>query len=723
MPLIPVHRSKREWSEGMKKKFFRIVGIVLISLVTLIILLNLVGTVAEATGLVDDTVEAGNLYSQYSLGNYQLDFFVDSSWDWLPWNWGDGLGKSVMYGLYAITNFIWTVSLYLSNATGYVVQEAYQLDFISDTAESIGKNIQTLAGITENGLQTSGFYFGFLLLMILALGVYVAYTGLLKQETTKAVRAVINFVTIFLLSGSFIAYAPTYITKINDFSSDVSEAALSLGTEIVVPNSESQGKDSVDLIRDSLFSIQVQQPWLLLQFDDSNIEEIGEDRVNKILSVSPDENKGKDREEAVKAEIEDNDNANLSITKTMNRLGTVVFLVLFNIGISFFVFLLTGIMLFSQILFIIFAMFLPISFLLSMLPTYESLGKKAIIRLFNTIMMRAGVTLVITTAFSISTMFFNISATYPFFMVAFLQIVTFAGIYFKLGDIMSMFNLQSNDSQSMGRRVMRKPQMLMNRKLRQLNRNVGRTLAFGGGTVVGKKLSKDQQKSRLHSSGFSPRKNPLLPNNNEVPPDSTNANPTSNNKKQSRMNLAGRKVGKVLDTQVLVKDKTKQVKDQLKNTPTNLKYNLHKGIEKTKKAPEEFKRGLVQEKAGRAELREKQRQRRDEKMAEKRKVLGEATNHQRKRRTNVPIDKVTQPQKDRTQKKEASKRIVRVNSNPEIKRKLTSQEIVSKGINQSSSKKNSFQQVKQRSTLPKRTNQKVQKRMNPRPKSRSGEKK
>ena len=707
----------------MKKKFFRIVGIVLISLVTLIILLNLVGTVAEATGLVDDTVEAGNLYSQYSLGNYQLDFFVDSSWDWLPWNWGDGLGKSVMYGLYAITNFIWTVSLYLSNATGYVVQEAYQLDFISDTAESIGKNIQTLAGITENGLQTSGFYFGFLLLMILALGVYVAYTGLLKQETTKAVRAVINFVTIFLLSGSFIAYAPTYITKINDFSSDVSEAALSLGTEIVVPNSESQGKDSVDLIRDSLFSIQVQQPWLLLQFDDSNIEEIGEDRVNKILSVSPDENKGKDREEAVKAEIEDNDNANLSITKTMNRLGTVVFLVLFNIGISFFVFLLTGIMLFSQILFIIFAMFLPISFLLSMLPTYESLGKKSIIRLFNTIMMRAGVTLVITTAFSISTMFFNISATYPFFMVAFLQIVTFAGIYFKLGDIMSMFNLQSNDSQSMGRRVMRKPQMLMNRKLRQLNRNVGRTLAFGGGTVVGKKLSKDQQKSRLHSSGFSPRKNPLLPNNNEVPPDSTNANPTSNNKKQSRMNLAGRKVGKVLDTQVLVKDKTKQVKDQLKNTPTNLKYNLHKGIEKTKKAPEEFKRGLVQEKAGRAELREKQRQRRDEKMAEKRKVLGEATNHQRKRRTNVPIDKVTQPQKDRTQKKEASKRIVRVNSNPEIKRKLTSQEIVSKGINQSSSKKNSFQQVKQRSTLPKRTNQKVQKRMNPRPKSRSGEKK
>lgn len=380
-------------------------------------------------------------------------------------------------------------------------------------------------------------------------------------------------------------------------------------------------------------------------------------------------------------------------------------------------------MLFSQILFIIFTMFLPISFLLSMLPTYESLGKKAIIRLFNTIMMRAGVTLVITAAFSISTMFYNISATYPFFMVAFLQIVTFAGIYFKLGDIMSMFNLQSNDSQSMARRVMRRPQMLMNRKLRQLNRNMGRTLAFGGGAVVGNKLSKDQQKSKFHSSGFSPRKNPSLPNNNETSPDSTKENPISKNKKQSRMNLAGRKIGKVLDTQALVKDKTKQVKDQVRSTPTNLKYNLHKGIEKTKKAPEEFKRGLVQEKADRGELREKQRQRRDEKMAEKRNVLNEIGNRRGKRRENVPINAEVQPQKDKTPKKQVPKRIVKGNSNPEIKRNLISQEIVPKRISQPSSKKNSFQQVKQRSTLPKRTNQKVQKRMTPRPKSRSGEKK
>ena len=466
-----------------KRKIVRYLLITLSVILGVLVFLSITGTVAHAAGLVDNTVSDSNTYSKYPLENYQLDFYVDSSWDWLPWNWLDGIGKSIQYGLYAITNFAWTVSLYISNATGYVVQEAYKLDFISDTASSIGKNIQTLAGITSSGFSSEGFYVGFLLILILVMGIYVAYTGLIKRETTKAVHAVINFLVVFILSASFIAYAPNYISKINDFSADISSSALSLGTKIVLPDSSSKGKDSVDLIRDSLFSIQVKQPWLLLQYGESDIETLGSDRVESLLSASPDTD---DREDVVIEEIEDKDNDNLSVTKTMTRLGMVVFLFIFNIGISVFVFLLTGMMIFSQVLFIIYAMFLPISFILSMIPTYEDMAKKALTKLFNTIMMRAGITLIITTAFSISTMFYSISSGYPFFMIAFLQIVTFAGIYFKLGDLMAMFSLQSSDTQQVSRRIMRRPYMFLNRRARRLERKIGRTVAAGAaGGVAG----------------------------------------------------------------------------------------------------------------------------------------------------------------------------------------------------------------------------------------------
>ena len=466
-----------------KKKIVRCLLITLSVILGVLLFLSITGTVAHAAGLVDNTVSDANAYSKYPLGNYQLDFYVDSSWDWLPWNWLDGIGKSIQYGLYAITNFVWTVSLYISNATGYVVQEAYKLDFISDTASSIGKNIQTLAGVTSSGFSSEGFYVGFLLILILVMGIYVAYTGLIKRETTKAVHAVVNFLIVFILSASFIAYAPNYISKINDFSADISSSALSLGTKIVLPDSSSKGKDSVDLIRDSLFSIQVKQPWLLLQYEESDIETLGSDRVESLLSASPDTD---DREDVVIEEIEDKDNDNLSVTKTMTRLGMVVFLFIFNIGISAFVFLLTGLMIFSQVLFIIYAMFLPISFILSMIPTYEGMAKKALTKLFNTIMMRAGITLIITTAFSISTMFYSISSGYPFFMIAFLQIVTFAGIYFKLGDLMAMFSLQSSDTQQVSRRIMRRPYMFLNRRARRLERKIGRTVSAGAaGGVAG----------------------------------------------------------------------------------------------------------------------------------------------------------------------------------------------------------------------------------------------
>ena len=590
-----------------KRKILHFLKMALFVVALSLILLSLLGTVAHATGLVDDTINAENLYSKYPLSNYQLDFYVDNSWSWLPWNWLDGIGKSVQYGLYCITNFVWTISLYLSNATGYVVQEAYKLDFINDMADSIGKSIQTLAGVTQNGFSSSGFYVGFLLLIILVVGLYVAYTGLIKRETSKALHAVINFVVVFVLSASFIAYAPDYIKKINEFSSDISTASLDLGTKIMLPNSDSEGKDSVDLIRDSLFSIQVEQPWLLLQFGNSNTEEIGADRVEALVSASPEDEDGKTREEVVKTEIEDNDNNNLTIPQVVNRLGMVFFLLFFNLGITIFVFLLTGMMLFSQILFIIFAMFLPISFLLSMIPSYESMAKQAIVRVFNTIMTRAGITLIVTVAFSISSMFYNISKDYPFFMVAFLQIVCFAGIYMKLGDLMSMFSLNANDSQSMGRRIFRRPYLFMRHRARRMEHRIARAVSAGGisGGVAGAVAGSAVAGKRAERKNTASKEN--------------RGNTTS-----SMGQRAGSKVGAVLDTKNKVKDKANAVKENIKDMPTQTAYAVYSAKEKAKSSVSDFKRGMVQEQQSRQTGRLEKQEQHKKNIADKRMELQKA---------------------------------------------------------------------------------------------------
>ena len=585
-----------------KEKVFHVLKLVLLAVTVTLVLLSLLGTVAHASGLVDDTVNADNLYSKYPLSNYQLDFYVDNSWSWLPWNWLDGIGKSVQYGLYCITNFVWTISLYLSNATGYVVQQAYKLDFINDMADSIGKSIQTLAGVTENGFSSSGFYVGFLLIIILIVGVYTAYTGLLKRETSKALHAVINFVMVFIVSASFIAYAPNYIQKINDFSSDISTASLDLGTKIMLPDSQSKGKDSVDLIRDSLFSIQVEKPWLLLQFGNSDTEEIGADRVEALVSASPSDEDGETRENVVKTEIEDNDNDNLTIPQVVNRLGMVFFLLIFNLGITIFIFLLTGMMLFSQILFIIYAMFLPVSFLLSMIPTYENMAKQAVVRVFNAIMTRAGITLIVTVAFSISSMFHNISMDYPFFMVAFLQIICFAGIYMKLGELMSMFSLNANDSQQIGRRIFRRPMVFMRHRARRMEHRIAR--AVGAGSVAGAVAGASVARAGKPATNQPPKKR-----------ENTSASMGSH---------VGSAVGAVMDTKNKVRDGASSLKENVKDLPTQAGYAVHSAKQKAKNNVSDFKRGVVEERENRQEQRTQKRNLHRENISQKKQELQKA---------------------------------------------------------------------------------------------------
>ena len=585
-----------------KEKVFHVLKLVLLAVTVTLVLLSLLGTVAHASGLVDDTVNADNLYSKYPLSNYQLDFYVDNSWSWLPWNWLDGIGKSVQYGLYCITNFVWTISLYLSNATGYVVQQAYKLNFINDMADSIGKSIQTLAGVTEHGFSSSGFYVGFLLIIILIVGVYTAYTGLLKRETSKALHAVINFVVVFIVSASFIAYAPNYIQKINDFSSDISTASLDLGTKIMLPDSQSKGKDSVDLIRDSLFAIQVEKPWLLLQFGNSDTEEIGTDRVEALVSASPSDEDGETRENIVKTEIEDNDNDNLTIPQVVNRLGMVFFLLIFNLGITIFIFLLTGMMLFSQILFIIYAMFLPISFLMSMIPTYENMAKQAVVRVFNAIMTRAGITLIVTVAFSISSMFYNISTDYPFFMVAFLQIICFAGIYMKLGELMSMFSLNANDSQQIGRRIFRRPMVFMRHRARRMERRIAR--AVGTGSVAGAVAGASVARAGKPATNQPPKKR--------------------ENTSASMGSRVGSAVGAVMDTKNKVRDSASSLKENVKDLPTQAGYAVHSAKRKAKDNVSDFKRGVVEERENRQEQRTQKRNLHRENISQKKQELQKA---------------------------------------------------------------------------------------------------
>lgn len=574
------------------QKVKRIAITAFIVVVMAFVFCNLFTVQAHAAGLLDETIDEAHEFSKYSIANYQLDFYVDTSWDWLPWNWKDGLGKTVQYAFYMFTNLIWTLNLYICNAVGYLIQQAYDLDFISGAADTVGANIQLITGISPSGFDTTGLFPGMIALITLMVGLYCVYAACIKHEMTKAIHAALNYAVVFVVSFCLIAYAPSAIKGVNEFSSDISNGVINASAKILAPDAANTST-GVATIRDCLFGIQVKQPWLLMQFGDTDVDAIGEERVNDLLGTSPKSNKGEDREEVVKSEIEDYDNGNLTITEVNNRLGLSCVFLIFNIIISVFAVVMAGSMLLSQVLFLISAMFLPISLLISMMPAFAGTSKRAVISLFNTIMLRVGTTLLTTFVLMLSSIVYSSCSGMAFILVLIMQLVVFAGVYTQKERLLGMIGLQPDGAGGrMGRAIAGRSRGVISRTMRK-------ALPFGVGYGIGKRSGRNQTTQHSGSSGTGTA-------SRETSDREDTQSQQSQQTKQTKPNFGrrvGETIGKIADTPSRVKDKAAETAQKVKDLPTNAEYAVRSNVESARESVRETMQKRRESRAAQLEAR------------------------------------------------------------------------------------------------------------------------
>ena len=172
---------------------------------------------------------------------------------------------------------------------------------------------------------------------------------------------------------------------------------------------------------------------------------------------------------------------------------------------------------------------------------------------------------------------------------------------------MSMISFNANDSQSMGRRIFRRPYLFMRHGARRMEHRIARAVSAGGisGGVAGAVAGSAVANKRAERKNTASKEN--------------RGNTTS-----SMGQRAGSKVGAVLDTKNKVKDKANAVKENIKDMPTQTAYAVYSAKEKAKSSVSDFKRGMVQEQQSRQTGRlEKQTQHRQN-IADKRMELQKA---------------------------------------------------------------------------------------------------
>lgn len=499
----------------------------------------------RAAGWVEEVREVVANYTKYPLDNYSLDFYADS---------GGMFAKVAYQALYLLTNVLWILSAAFSYLIGFIVEQAYNLDFISDAISYLSGNIQTIAGVDESGFRSHGLLPSFLPIFIVIAGGYFIYMGVVKRQVTKAVSFLVTFLVLTIAGMGFIAYSDSYLTMMNDFQKDFNQEVLTIGSSLLT-GEEEQSEDPVVGIRSSLFDIQVIKPYLLLQYGESSIEEIGEDRVDELLSTAP----GDDREKIVKEEVQDQENTNMGVELVAKRLGMTLLILIVNLVISFCMAIFCGVMIVAEVMFILYSAFLPVGLVFSLLPGRQKTVMKVLAKTMNTLLNKAGITLIITITFSISSLCYSLSAEGNFFWMMFLQVVVFVSAMMKRNELLGFMNLGGDET-------------------KQVSSAFGRLMSGAVGFALGRgtrKMGKSNASDNMGGAGAS--------RNNRNRSVKTNKSREEQRNKSKAMR-AGEAIGAIKDMPNTLKDKMKRTGEGIKDMPMNAKASA-------KRAKQEYSHG------------------------------------------------------------------------------------------------------------------------------------
>lgn len=402
-------------------------------LITAVLLLGLlvIGLQANAVGFLPTESEIDvYLYNKYDIANYQVDLYIDTSGNWLPWNWLDGIDSGILSVLAFLFNVIYMIAVYIWYFIGFFVQQIYKLDLIDMLAEGIEGYVQDMAGF--NGVMGDGLLNKFLIILIFATGAYLMWKGMVKRETGEAVSWIIKFMALFAFSLFF--YTNTTLVMENS-NSMVTEINTKVASVFV------GGEQTADVsIREGLFETTVLNPYLLFQYGKTDVDST---QVNNLLSKKP----GSDeREEVVKKEVKDNGNEYMSGWNGLFYrivMGTIIFLV--NLIIALVCLITATLSIYHQLVFLVLIFFAPFIFIYGMLPGKASVVTRWLEKLVYHLFMKVGVTLLFTIMFTFSSFVLNLAVTNGGYLIAvMLQAVIFVCIFFMRNKIFDLFTENRN---------------------------------------------------------------------------------------------------------------------------------------------------------------------------------------------------------------------------------------------------------------------------------------
>lgn len=455
--------------------------------------------VTHAQGLFPDKqdLESTYYFLKYPMDNYSLDYSFEG--DKGVFGALEGLA-GVFYGLASI---LWSFCVGVCKIGIYLMDMSLRFDMVENSLGVVSRSLGNLFGIHGHGI--SGGVFGNLFrFAVLALGVYVAFIGIVERKYTEVWKSVGMFILVLVISISFANHSKEYLSAVNDGVNELTQAISSIGMGVFESKEKKEeihdsggsvankvGEKKVQLATSSmcemLFDIQVRKPWLCLQFGTADKKEIeeryGEGTIKEIESRAFGSEK---RDEKVKKVIEADEEADRMAYMTENgsnsRIGGIFFIFIANLVITGTVGFFCILMILGQVMFLVCVFLLPFAFFLALIPGKERILKKSLLRTVLYLFVKVGLVVLLTVLFSVVGLIYQVSLenNIPVIVMQILIACVFLYVLKNIDQLLKLFGISEGVRDLKGiRQSLKKPE-----------EKAKRIVAGGAGMLGGYSLGK-----------------------------------------------------------------------------------------------------------------------------------------------------------------------------------------------------------------------------------------
>lgn len=368
-------------------------------------------TTAGDDGLIDSVIEKNyGSFKNDEKNYYHLDSVTeddaeraksDSAWSELKeslFGWSDFSGNFMdkfNSMLNSFANLLFKLNMLFSTSIIYMIEFSFDINIVDTIITQISDAIRGVTGISGGTTGSGGLFGGTLIQIVLLIaGIYALYIVIVKRQMINGFQEIGKTILTLAIAILIFTNYESYLIGMNKVSNEISDLIVN-----------GMASDEEQTIKDTLWTMFVDNPYLYLQYGTNDIDKIGYDRINTLLQMQD----GEERYEYVlMTEIAQYDNRLLVNTSVVDKLAFTPF----YIGMNFLMAVPIGVValmfIAAQFWYVIIAMLAPFFLFISILPMFFGVLKRYLLELVLPLGVKIALSFLILMIFSLTSVLYGL---------------------------------------------------------------------------------------------------------------------------------------------------------------------------------------------------------------------------------------------------------------------------------------------------------------------------